>query len=120
MAEGYARQFGWEAYSAGVSPTPVNPYAVKVMKEIGIDISRQKSSHVDEYVKMKFDYIVTICDHARRTCPVFFGEYKEKLHHPFPDPVDAVGTNEEITEVYRQVRDMIRDWLKYFSKEKLT
>jgi len=120
MAEGFARHLGWTAYSAGVSPSPVNPNAVQVMREAGIDISHQLSNHVDEFLNTDFDYIVTLCDHARQTCPVFRGRTRKRIHQPFPDPIDATGTDDDILKTYRRVRDMIHEWLKAFTLETST
>ena len=116
MAEGLAQSLGWQAFSAGVEPTPVNPNAVVVMKEIGIDISSSKSNHVDEYIKDNFDVIVTVCDHANETCPAFPNNSGKKIHHNFQDPFHATGDNEEVLSVYRKVRDQIQNWLSEFTE----
>jgi arsenate reductase len=110
MAEGFIRSFNKEieVYSGGTNPAlAVNPHAVKVMKEVGIDISHHLPTHVDEYINDEFDYVITVCDHANETCPVFIGPVKNRLHFGFPDPADATGTDEEILSVYRKVRDDI-------------
>ncbi len=114
MAEGLLRGlYGerYEACSAGTKPSMVNPYAIKVMAEIGIDISRHGSKSVDEFRRMDFDYVVTVCDHAKETCPVFPGALKY-IHHGFEDPSEFDGTEEEILEGFRHVRDEIRSWIK--------
>ena len=119
MAEGLLRAlYGdqYDVYSAGTQPTKVNPYAVKVMSEIGIDISNHRSKNVREFFGMKFDYVVTVCDHARETCPFFPGG-KKYLHKGFLDPSNFKGTDEEKLRMFRRVRDEIRDWIiKTFGK----
>lgn len=100
----------YEVYSAGIEPTEVQPNAVKVMKEIGIDISRQHSESVNEFVDLEFDYVVTVCSKARGTCPAFPGA-KEILHQSFDDPAASEGSETESLEVYRRVRDEIKAWL---------
>ena len=113
MAEGIAREGGLDSYSAGTNPEiDVNPFAVKVMTEIGIDISNHLPQSVNEYLDEHFSIIATVCDNARETCPVFTGSSDHKIHHGFEDPADATGSDAEITEVYRCIRDEIRDWVK--------
>lgn len=112
MAEGFLKSFDarLEVYSAGTHPaSQANPYAVAVMKEIGIDISQNKPKNVDLFVAAPFDYVITVCGGAREVCPAFTGDVKYRLHIGFDDPADAVGTPEEIFPVYRRVRDEIRD-----------
>jgi len=113
MAEGWARNIHGEhveVYSAGTAPHSIDPRAVKVMDKAGVDISRQTSNHVNEYLDIPFDLVVTVCDRAREVCPVFPGEGK-KLHHSFDDPPflarDAMD-DEEALGHYRRVRDEIR------------
>ena len=113
MAEGWTRhmyQDAIEVYSAGTAPHGIDARAVKVMAEAGVNISGQTSSHVDEYLDMPFNLIVTVCDTARNSCPVFSGEGK-KVHHSFDDPPflarDAMD-EEEALAIYRRVRDEIR------------
>jgi len=111
MAEGIVKSLHPEAevFSAGTRPEKqVNPYAVRAMAEIGLDISQNVPHHVDCYVELPFDYVFTVCDHAKEVCPVFAGEVKHKMHIPFEDPADAIGTDEEKMIVYRKVRDQIR------------
>jgi arsenate reductase len=111
MAEGLFRHFAgdsFEVLSAGIKPTQVNPLAVKVMGEIGIDISGQRSKSVTGFLNDKFDYVITVCDSARRTCPVFPGEY-ERLHWNLEDPAEAQGTEEERLIVFRRVRNKIKE-----------
>ena len=113
MAEGIARDVGWESYSAGTKPEfKINPFAKRVMIEIGIDISKHSPQSVNEYLNENFEIIATVCDNARETCPVFTGSSDHKIHHGFEDPADATGSDREITEVYRCIRDDIRDWMK--------
>ena len=112
MAEGFAHQMGWDAYSAGTKPEiDVNPFAIKVMLEIDIDISNHIPQSVNEYLDENFNIIATVCDNARETCPVFTGSSKHQIHHGFEDPADATGSDGEITKVYRRIRDEIRDWV---------
>jgi len=111
MAEGILRSFDkdLEIYSAGTKPeVKINPNAVKVMQEIGIDISSQYPKNVDKYITDAFDYVITVCDNAKETCPVFTGKVKHRLHIGFEDPADAKGTEEEVLAVYRKVRDEIK------------
>ena len=118
MAEGFLKSFdkNLEVYSAGTKPAEnVNPFAVKAMKEIGIDISKSSPENVDKYILKSFDYVITVCDNAKETCPVFMGNVKQRLHIGFDDPADAVGTEDEVMSVYRRVRDEIRsEFLKFY------
>jgi arsenate reductase len=110
MAEALVRQLGggrFEAFSAGTEATQVRPLAIRAMAELCIDISGQESKTLDRYLDQPFDKVITVCDQANETCPVFFGA-KERLHWSFPDPSRAAGTEEEQLAVYRQVRDAIR------------
>lgn len=116
MAEGYLRKFGQEeieVYSAGIETHGLNPLAVKVMAEDGLDISRHTSNHVDEYANIDFDYIITVCDHARENCPYIPGK-AIRFHHNFPDPAKASGSEEEILEEFKKVRDMIMQYISDF------
>lgn len=111
MAEGILRNIDsdLQVYSAGTKPAEmVNPLAIKAMEEIGIDISWHKPKLVDQYINMDFDYVITVCDNAKETCPTFIGNVKHRLHIGFDDPADATGTEEEQMVVYRRVRDEIR------------
>lgn len=121
MAEGFLKSFdeNLEVYSAGTKPAEkVNPFAIKVMKEIGIDISNGVAENVDKYLKQSFDYVITVCDNAKETCPVFIGKVKHRLHIGFDDPADAVGTEDEVLPVYRRVRDEIkRDFYDFYLLE---
>ena len=122
MAEGLLKSFdkNLEVYSAGTKPAEkVNPFAVKAMQEIGIDISEGKAENVDNYLSQSFDYVITVCDNAKETCPVFIGNVKHRLHIGFDDPADAVGTEEEVMPVYRRVRDEIKKDFYEFYKSNL-
>lgn len=110
MAEGILRHFygdRFDVFSAGINPTDVNPNAVKVMHEIGIDISHQKSKSVDEFLERDMDIVVTVCDHANESCPLFPGKV-ERLHWGFYDPAEAKGDEQTVLTVFRKVRDQIK------------
>ena len=98
----------YEAFSAGTEPSSVNPLAIAVMKELAIDISRQRSKGLDEFNGQKFDYVITLCSQADEACPVFFGGTK-KIHMGFSDPTATGGTDEEKLATFRKIRDQIRD-----------
>ena len=107
LAEGYLRHFYGETatiYSAGVETHGVNPRAIQIMLEDSIDISAHTSNHVDEYLHIPFDLILTVCDHASERCPIFPSSAK-RIHHNFSDPAKASGTEEEIMEAFRKVRE---------------
>ena len=109
MAEGLLRHEGgdrFEVHSAGTHPTGVKPLAVEAMREIGIDISSQRSKSVDEYRDHEFDYVITVCDNAAENCPVFPGK-AQRLHWSFEDPAAAERTDEQKLEVFRRVRDLL-------------
>jgi arsenate reductase len=119
MAEGFLKSFdaNLEVFSAGTrAEGNVNPYAVKAMREIGIDISQQKPESVDMYLDESFDYVITVCDGAKEICPVFTGDVKHRLHIGFDDPADAKGTEEEVMPVYRKIRDQIKEQFYEFYK----
>lgn len=121
MAEGFLKSFDkeLEVFSAGTAPAEkVNPNSVKVMDEIGIDISSQFPQNVDEFVDQSFDYVITVCDNAKEVCPVFTGDVKHQLHIPFDDPADATGTEEEVLAVYKRVRNEIKEEFTQFYNEK--
>lgn len=105
LRHGYGHRF--EAFSAGINPTDVNPYAVQVMDEIGIDISRQQSKSIDAFLDMDLDIVITVCDHANESCPLFPGNV-QRLHWGFYDPAAAEGDESEILTVFRTVRDQIK------------
>lgn len=116
MAEGYLRHFAddkAQVYSAGIETHGVNPLAVKVMLEDGIDISLQTSNRVDEYEDVDFDFVITVCDNARERCPYFPSKAK-KFHHDFPDPAKAKGTEEEVMQQFRAVRNEIKMYCQEF------
>ena len=116
LLHGYlAQELGARAavYSAGVEVHGLNPRAVRVMAEDGVDISHHTSNHVDEYAHVPFDYVLTVCDHANEVCPVFPSTAK-KLHHNFPDPAKATGSEEEIMEQFRGVRDQVKAYAHDF------
>jgi arsenate reductase len=120
MAEGYLQDLdnSLELYSAGVDPGDVvNPVAVKVMEEKGIDISGRKSNDVDEFIDESFDFVITVCDNARETCPVFIGKVKHNLHIGFEDPAEFEGTDEAVMNKYREIRDLIFDEFGKWYKE---
>lgn len=121
MAEGYLRKFGqdkFEVYSAGIETHGLNPLAVKVMAEEGLDISMHTSNHVDEYKNIDFDYIITVCDHAKENCPYIPGK-ASRLHHNFPDPPKFSGSEEEILDEFRKVRNMIKQYVTEFTQNPL-
>lgn len=116
MAQGLFRHLSngtYDAYSAGVSPTTVNPLAIRAMREIGIDISHYTSDSIDQYLNRDFDLVITVCDNAKENCPIFPGA-KNTRHWPFEDPADAKGSEEERMRVFRKVRDQIRDQIANF------
>ena len=116
MAEGLLRALGsgqWDVRSAGVIQSYVHPLAIRVMEEIGIDISKQTSKSMDQFVKDKFDYVITLCDHAAQFCPTFGGAGK-RLHWPFEDPVGTTGTTEERLVAFRRIRDGIKKKIEEF------
>jgi len=100
----------YEAFSAGIEPSSVNPYAVEVMKELGIDLSTHRSKSIEEFQGMIFDIVVTVCDNAKEACPFFPG--KKVIHKGFDDPAILNGLIEDTLDVFRRVRDEIKDWIK--------
>jgi arsenate reductase len=121
IADGYLRHFASdkaEIYSAGVETHGVNPKAIAIMKEDGIDISQHTSNNIDEYTGIDFDFVITVCDNAKERCP-FFPTKAKKFHHNFPDPAKAKGTEEEISAQFRQVREMIKSYSKQFVDDNL-
>ncbi len=121
MMEGYLKKFAGDKakiYSAGVEVHGLNPRAVAIMKEDGIDISGHTSNHVDEYTAIPFDIVITVCDHANEVCPVF-PSTAIKLHHNFPDPAKAKGTEEEIMNQFRSTREMIKAYAESMCKKYL-
>jgi len=120
MAEGLLREMGgdrFEVESAGVNPSKVRPEAVAVMREAGIDISAHRSKSADEFVGQEFDYIITVCDNARETCP-FFPGHAERIHRSFEDPPAPGAADPESTlAIFSRVRDEIREWVGEFIGE---
>jgi arsenate reductase len=120
MAEGLLRHDAGDRFqveSAGTKPGTVRPEAIAAMRELGIDISRHRSKHADEFDGQQFDYVVTVCDNAKESCPVFLGA-ATRLHHSFDDPPPAsVGSEEERMIVFRRVRDELRHYLGEFTQQ---
>lgn len=123
IAHGYLEYFtdrnNVSVYSAGVETHGVNPNAIATMKEDGIDISHHTSNNINEYFDIDFDYVITVCDNAKERCP-YFPTKAKKFHYNFPDPAKATGTEEEIQESFRTVRQLIKDYCKKFVEENLT
>jgi len=121
IAHGYLQLFGEdkvEVYSAGVETHGVNPKAIATMQEDRIDISAHTSNNILEYQEINFDFIITVCDNAKERCPYFPSKAK-KLHYNFPDPAKFEGTNQEINEEFRRVRNLIRTFCQAFIEENL-
>lgn len=119
IAEGYLRHFAGnraEIYSAGVETHGVNPRAIATMVEDGIDISGHTSNNISEYAGIDFDFVITVCDHAKERCPLFPSN-AVKLHENFPDPAKATGTETEIMEQFAQVRQTIKTYCRDFVDE---
>ncbi len=119
MAEGWLRHFGgddFEIFSAGVMANGVHPLAIKHMADAGVDITSQISQTVDEFLDQEFDIVVTVCDYARQSCPVFPGAPRT-IHHPFEDPQMPYDSNEPDDDVFLRVRDQIRQWSQTFVQE---
>jgi arsenate reductase len=117
MAEAILRSLdpALEVYGAGTIPAVrVHPKAVAVMNEIGISLEGHRPKRVDEFIKQSFDYVITVCDHVRESCPVFTGVVKHRLHISFDDPAEACGSEEEVLAVFRRIRDEIRKRLDQF------
>lgn len=118
MAEGFLKSFdpSLEVLSAGTKAAPkVSSKAIRVMNEVGIDISHHFPKTVDQFLTESFDYVVTVCDNAKESCPVFVGNVKHRLHIGFDDPAEATGTEDEILSVFRRVRDEIKtDFYKFY------
>lgn len=116
IAEGYLKHFAGDkadVYSAGIETHGVNSRAIAIMKEDGIDISGHTSNNIDEYRNIDFDYVITVCDHAKENCP-YFPTNAVKFHQNFPDPAKATGSEEEIMAKFREVREMIKDYCNKF------
>ncbi len=121
IAEGYLRYFAQnkaEIYSAGVETHGVNPKAIKTMADDGIDISKHTSNNINEYSTIDFDYVLTVCDHAKERCP-FFPTAAKKFHYNFPDPAKATGSEAEINNAFTEVRNLIKEYCKKFVEDNL-
>ena len=121
IAEGYLQYFAGnkaKVYSAGIETHGVNPKAISIMKEDGIDISKHTSNNMDEYYDIDFDCVITVCDNAKENCPFFPGKAK-KFHHNFPDPAKTKGNEKEILEEFRNVQKMIKKYCENFIAENL-
>jgi len=118
MAEGFLNSFDQniEVFSAGTGPSDkVHPKAIQVMNEVGIDLSKSYPKNVDQFLDQTFNFVITVCDNARETCPVFSGTVEQNLHIGFDDPADATGSEEEIISVFRRIRDEIkRDFEEFY------
>lgn len=121
IAEGYLRNFAGDVadiYSAGIETHGVNQKAIQTMKADGIDISGHTSNHINEYMDIEFDYIITVCDHAKESCP-YFPSKAVKLHQNFPDPAKATGTESEIDVEFERVRNIIKGYTQAFTQQYL-
>ena len=121
IAEGYLRHFAGdkaEVYSAGVETHGVNPKAIQTMQEDGIDISKHTSNNVNEYRDIDFDYVITVCDNAKERCP-YFPSNAKKFHYNFPDPAKVTGTEQQVMQQFRDVRNMIKQYSQKFVSENL-
>ncbi|MBL4755433.1 MAG: arsenate reductase ArsC [Flavobacteriales bacterium] len=119
MAEAFFNAIdGVEAQSAGTHPEKVNPLAIAVMNELNIDISKNESNHLDEFIDQNFDYIITVCDRAEKECPVFHGGGK-RVHHAFKDPAKASGTPDQILDKFREARKAIDLYVTSFVNQNM-
>lgn len=121
IAEGFLRHFAGdkaEIYSAGVETHGVNPKAIETMAEDGIDISGHTSNNVIEYKDIDFDYVITVCDNAKERCP-YFPTKAQKFHYNFPDPAKATGTDEQVMDEFRRVRELIKKYSRDFVKDNI-
>lgn len=118
MAEGFLKAFNSKlnVVSAGTQPAKqVNPYAIKAMKELGVDISKNYPKLVDEFLNQSFDYVITVCGGAKESCPMFTGQVKHNIHIGFEDPDDATGSDEEILAEFKRIRnEILRDFFKFY------
>jgi arsenate reductase (thioredoxin) len=121
MVEGFLKSFNseLEVFSAGTKPSnQVHPKAIQVMNELGLDLSKNYPKHSDQFLNDELDYVITVCDNAKETCPVFLGKVGKQLHIGFEDPADATGTDEEVLSVFRRIRDEIKnDFYKFYLNE---
>ena len=121
IAEGYLRYFAnnqADVYSAGVETHGVNPRAIATMQEDGLDISNHTSNNIEEYANIEFDFVITVCDNAKERCP-YFPSHAKRYHYNFPDPAKASGTEEEVREQFRHVRQQIKSYCKRFVDENI-
>jgi arsenate reductase len=121
IAEGYLQEFSGDKakiYSAGIVTHGVNPIAIQVMKDDGIDISNHTSNSIGEYLHIKFDFIITVCDNAKENCPYFPGNAK-RFHQNFTDPAKAKGTEPEVIQEFRKVREEIKEYCKNWIEQNL-
>lgn len=121
VAEGYLKYFAGDkadVFSAGIEAHGVNSKAVETMKEDGIDISNHTSNLVGEYGNLDFDFVITVCDNAKERCP-YFPSSAKRFHQNFPDPAKATGTDEEIKEQFRRVRQQIKEYCQKFAQDNL-
>ena len=121
IAEGYLRKYAGDSaivYSAGVETHGVNPKAITIMAEDGIDISGHTSNNIEEYTNIDFDFVITVCDNAKERCP-YFPTNAKKFHHNFPDPAKATGSEEAVKQEFRAVREMIKEYCEDFVKTNL-
>lgn len=120
MAEGFLKAFdqNLEVYSAGTAPSAqVHPKAIQVMGELGVDLTNNYPKSVDEFLDQAFDYVITVCGGAKESCPMFTGKVENRLHIGFEDPADATGTEAEITNEFRVIRDeILRDFFAFYQK----
>lgn len=120
MAEGLLKALAGErmnVYSAGSKPSVVNPFAIQAMAERGIDISHYRSKHLNEFLSRPFDYVITVCDNAAETCPLFPGR-AERIHWSYPDPASVTGTEDERLQAFRAVRDKLQATLQAWLTER--
>lgn len=121
MAEGFLKSFDkrLKVYSAGTKPSSqVHPKAIQVMNEVGIDFSKNYPKTVDEFLNDSFDFVITVCDNAKESCPIFIGKVGKQLHIGFEDPAEAEGTEEEVLSVFRRIRDEIKkDFYEFYLKK---
>jgi len=119
MAEGFLKSFDPEltVNSAGTEPSSqVHPKAIEVMNEVGIDLSKNYPKNADQFINDEIDFVITVCDNAKESCPVFIGKVGKQLHIGFEDPAEATGTEEEILAEFKRIRDEIkRDFLKFYN-----
>ncbi|TGM20091.1 arsenate reductase ArsC [Leptospira meyeri] len=121
MAEGWMRFYGKDkanVYSAGIETHGVNPKAIATMQDVGIDISNHTSNHINEYKDIPFDFIITVCDHAKENCP-YFPSNAKRFHHNFSDPSKLVGTEEKVRAAFAKTREEIRNYCESFVNNEL-